>query len=117
MTADARDREWAQGLVEKIDRVSRTRRLDDAESRLLEWAIGLADGAHSNTRVPHQGNVTMARLGIKRDMRIYKPMKTVPRTSGSGSREALRKTMIRKRPHVRDPGPEGCPGCDDELGL
>jgi hypothetical protein len=30
-------------------------------------------------------------------------------------RSAVERT--RARPHVRNPGPEGCPGCDDELGL
>lgn len=93
MTLGVDHRKRAAELVEKIDKVSRQRELSETESRVLEWAIGLADGTHRNMRMPHGGAIAMARMGIKRDLTIYANKKTVGlkhRTDGTPSRERAR---------------------------
>lgn len=58
-------------VVAALDRLSRERALSDAESSLLEHFIKLADGRlEPGTRLPHRGNVVLARLGLKRDQAL-----------------------------------------------
>ena len=63
----------AETVVERITAVSRQRALSYHESVLLEHFIDIVDGRKpADARMPWKGNILLARMGIKRDMAMFR---------------------------------------------
>lgn len=65
-------------IIETLDQISKTRELMRVESLLLERSILLMDGK----RIPPGLTKALARLGVKRDMRICGAAKLEARMRG-----------------------------------
>jgi hypothetical protein len=78
-------------VLARLDAVSKHRALEDRETDLLEWAIKVLDG---NTdlakRLPWGAIKILARIGVKRDMTVYRTGRPKGRLGVAG-REALRR--------------------------
>jgi len=94
----------AQDIADKLDALSRTRALDERESKLLEWALGVVDGKIPlRQRIPYGTNIVMARLGFKRDMTTFRS-KNFPAVDAKGAagRETIRKRNAERRRKALD---------------